>query len=308
MPAAGLPPISATTRVCAVYGHPIRHSASPAMQNAGIAALGLNWRYIACEVVPSELRAALAGAAAMRFIGINLTVPHKRLAVEIMDVLDESARRWGAVNTVRFEGQVDDAWVPLNDVPAESVMNVRMHGFNTDADAIVRALRDDLGLVLRGGRLLLLGAGGAGRVAALRLAAEGASELWLVNRTESKARELADEIARSSSGTRVRVGYPPGEVDLILNATSAGLKSEDPLPFDPQRLKLSRAGAAYDMIYRPAETRFLAAAKASGCRIANGFGMLLHQGAAALEIWSGRPAPLEVMRMALRENVYGGAA
>src|SRR5512134_2852481 len=98
-------PINASTRYCAVYGHPIKHSASPAMQNAGIAALGLNWRYLAFNVHPSELGTALHGAKAARFIGINLTVPHKLLAVDLVDAMDDSARVWGAVNTVRFEGR-----------------------------------------------------------------------------------------------------------------------------------------------------------------------------------------------------------
>lgn len=281
------------------------------MQNAGIAALGLNWRYVACEVRPEQLRAALAGAAAMRFLGVNLTVPHKLLAVDMMDALDDSARRWGAVNTVRFESRdADGTWQPLGQIPPDAGREVRMQGFNTDADAIVRAVREDAGVEPRGARILLLGAGGAGRVAALRLAAEGVGTLWLVNRTESKARELAAEIPRlfPHSPTRVEIGYPEGTVDLVLNATSAGLKAADPMPFEAARFELRRAGAAYDMIYRPAETAFLAAARAAGCRTANGLGMLLYQGAAALEIWAGRPAPVEVMRSALWHHVYRGAA
>lgn len=300
-------PIGASTRLCAVYGHPVRHSASPAMQNAGMAALGLDWRYVACEVRPSELREALAGAAAMRFVGVNLTVPHKLLALEMMDVLDESARRWGAVNTVRFEGRDGDgAWWPLGGMADDAVTAVRMHGFNTDADAIVRSIREDTGLSLTGAKVLLLGAGGAGRVAALRLAVEGVSELWLVNRTESKAAEVMAEIGRTvpGYGGRVRLGYPEGRVDLVLNATSAGLKSGDPMPYDSVQFDLGRATAAYDMIYRPAETAFLGAARAAGCRTANGLGMLLYQGAAALEIWSGRVAPVVEMRAALWTHVY----
>src|SRR5438270_6273710 len=100
-------PINASTRYCAVFGSPIKHSASPAMQNAGIAALGLNWRYLAFEVHPDDLCEALIGAKRMNFIGVNLTVPHKLLALEMMDVLDDSAKTWGAVNTVRFEGRDD---------------------------------------------------------------------------------------------------------------------------------------------------------------------------------------------------------
>lgn len=280
------------------------------MQNAGMAALGLDWRYVACEVRPEELRSALAGAAAMRFLGVNLTVPHKLLALEMMDVLDESARRWGAVNTVRFEGRdPDGGWRGLGELDPAGVTEVRTHGFNTDADAIVRSLREDAGVEPRGARVLLLGAGGAGRVAAMRLAVEGVADLWLVNRTEARARELAAEIPQRfpESPTRLRVGYPEGTVDLVLNATSAGLKAGDPLPFDAAQWACRRAGWAYDMIYRPAETPFLAAARAAGCRVANGLGMLLYQGAKALEIWSGQPAPVESMRQALWASVYGVA-
>lgn len=305
----GVPlPISASTRLCAVYGHPVRHSASPAMQNAGIAALGLDWRYVACAVRPETLKEALLGAAAMRFLGVNLTVPHKLLAVDMMDVLDASARRWGAVNTVRFEGQdATGTWRPLGEVGDDAVSAIRMHGFNTDADAIIRALREDVGVTVSGANVLLLGAGGAGRVAALRLAVENVKELWLVNRTESKAADVANEIiaAHPNLKGRVRVGYPDGSVDLVLNATSAGLKAEDPLPFDKTRFDPSRAGAAYDMIYRPAETPFLAEARKKECRTSNGLGMLLYQGAAALEIWSGRTAPVDAMRKALWDHVYG---
>ena len=96
-------PIDANTRYCAVFGHPVNHSASPAMQNAGIAALGLNWRYLAFDVDPNNLREAILGAKRMGFVGVNLTVPHKLLAVGMMDVLDETAKTWGAVNTIRFE-------------------------------------------------------------------------------------------------------------------------------------------------------------------------------------------------------------
>ncbi len=302
-------PLDAVTRFCAVLGHPIKHSASPAMQNAGIARLGLNWRYLAFDVPPAELREAIAGARALRFIGLNLTVPHKLLAVDLVDALDESARTWGAVNTIRFEARVAGGdWQPLATFPPDAVpTDVRTHGFNTDADAIVRSLREDLSLDPRGRTVLLLGAGGAGRVAALRLAQEGVSRLFLVNRTVSKAEEIAAEISRRFPGVAALSGYPPAgaSVDLVLNATSLGLRVDDPPPWDGAAFDLGRAAAAYDMIYRPAVTPFLAAAAAAGCRTSNGFGMLLYQGARALEIWTGQTAPVEVMREALRHHIYG---
>ncbi len=279
--------INAATRLCAVFGWPIKQSASPAMHNAAFAHHGLNWRYVACEVDPKNLRAAIEGVRAMNFAGINLTVPHKLLAVDMVDELDASAKKWGAVNTIKFE-------------------NGRATGFNTDAEAIVTSLREDLKVGLRGAKVLLLGAGGAGRTAALKLATENVAELFLVNRTASKAEEIAGEIKKQFPLVKVFVGYPETNVDLILNATSLGLKADDASPLDKQQFSLAQAAAVYDMIYRPAETPLLAAAKAAGCQTANGIGMLLHQGAKAFEIWTGKPAPLEVMRRALEENIYGG--
>ena len=301
-------PISATTRYCAVFGHPVKHSASPAMQNAGIAALGLNWRYLAFEVHPDHLRAAIEGAKAMKFIGLNLTVPHKLLALDMVDTLHESAGTWGAVNTIRFEAQdKSGAWRSLTEFPDALPEQIRSHGFNTDADAVTRSIREDLGIDIARAKVLLLGAGGAGRTAALKLAADRAGELYLVNRTPGKVIALAEEISRRFPAVKVTVGYPPANdtVDLLVNATSLGLKPDDLVPLDPSWFSLSRAGAVYDMIYRPAETPLLKAARAAGCRVANGLGMLLHQGAKALELWSGRQPPIEVMREALRKNVYG---
>lgn len=298
-------PIDARTRYCAVYGHPVSHSASPAMQNAGIAALGLNWRYLAFDVRPEELGKAIVGAKAMNFIGLNLTVPHKLLALDMVDSLDDSAKLWGAVNTVRFEARDSNGnWQAVGEL-AETPAEVRSRGFNTDADAITRAVREDLGLELAGKKVLVLGAGGAGRTAALKLAADGVAELFLVNRTREKAEAVAQEIRRLYPRVKLVLDYPSGPVDLVLNATSLGLKEGDPLPLAERDFSLEAAAAVFDMIYRPAETPLLKRAKAAGCRTANGLGMLLHQGARALDLWTGKRAPLEPMRRALTQNVYG---
>ena len=276
------------------------------MQNAGMAELGLNWRYLAFEVEPADLREAIAGAKAMRFIGLNLTVPHKLLALEMVDALDDSARTWGAVNTIRFESQdARGQWLPLENFAEVIPEKIRSHGFNTDADAITRSIAEDLNLELANTRVLLLGAGGAGRVAALKIASAGVGELFLVNRTQSKAEEIGREINQRFPKVQVKVGYPKGQLDLVLNATSLGLKADDGLPFAVSEFSLKKAAAAYDMIYRPAETQFLKQAREAGCRVANGLGMLLYQGAAALELWSSRKAPIGIMRAALERNVYG---
>jgi shikimate dehydrogenase len=129
--------------------------------------------------------------------------------------------------------------------------------------------------------------------------------LALVNRTESKAIAVAEEIRQRYPAVAVQVGYPTGEVDLVLNATSLGLKAGDALPLDVDRLDPRRARMVYDMVYRPPVTPLLQTAAAAGCQTANGLGMLLYQGARALELWTGRPAPVAVMRRALEANVYG---
>lgn len=260
------------------------------MQNAAFEELGLNWRYVAFEVDPKNLRAAIEGAKAMNIAGFNLTVPHKLLAFEMMDELDESSKMYGAVNTVKFEMKNG---------------KTRAIGFNTDADAVAISLREDLKLKLRGASVLLLGAGGAGQTAALKLALENVAELFLINRTQSKAEVTARKIRKLFPSVKISTNYPKAKMDLVLNATSLGLKPGDPSPLDEKQFPLSQARAVYDMVYRPAETRLLAAAKKAGCKTANGIGMLLHQGAKAFKIWTGKPAPIEVMRRALHKNVYG---
>ncbi|HUA64761.1 MAG TPA: shikimate dehydrogenase [Alphaproteobacteria bacterium] len=286
-----LPSINATTRLCAVLGSPVAHSASPAMHNAAFRALGLNWCYVAFEVDPANLRAAIEGARALNIAGFNLTVPHKLLALEMTDRLDESAKLFGAVNTIKFERRNKKGG------------KIQATGYNTDADAIATALREDLGVKLRGAKVLLLGAGGAGRTAALKLALEAVAELYLVNRTTAKAEQIANEIKKRFPSVRVATGYPAGKIDLVLNATSLGLKASDPSPFDEKQFELKWARAVYDMIYRPPQTGLLAAAKKAGCKTANGLGMLLHQGAKAFRIWTGKPAPIQIMRAALLSAV-----
>jgi shikimate dehydrogenase len=326
---AAIESINASTRFCAVLGHPVRHSASPAMHNAALAAMHLNWRYLAAEVHPRDLGAAIAGARAMRFVGLNLTVPHKTAALEMVDVVHEKARLLGAVNTIVFEtpGPGGD-WIPLGQAADELVTEVRSHGHNTDAEGLAPSLKEDfqwagwrgsalpmlgtgnivvgrLESCLHGAAVLLLGAGGAARAAALQLAEEGVATLFLLNRTAAKAEQLAAEVAARFPAVKIILRLPEDPVDLVINATSLGLKAADPSPLDEEWLKSRRPKRVYDMIYRPAETPLLRAARSAGCQTANGLGMLLYQGAAALELWTGLPAPVEIMRAALKENLHG---
>ena len=278
------------------------------MHNPAIAELGLDWQYLAVEVPREDLGKAIEKAKSMRYIGLNLTVPHKILALGMVDILDDSAKKWGAVNTICFEAKDENnAWTPLGQITDLQQGELRSKGYNTDADGITLALQKDLDLNLKKLKVLFLGTGGAGRVAALKLAEEKVAELYLVNRTLNKAEELATEIKERFSNTKVHTGYPnniAGAVDLVLNSTSLGLEESDPLPIDEAKFSLVNAESVFDMIYNPAETKLLTKAKASGCQIANGLNMLLWQGVKALEIWSGKKAPVEVMRNALRNYIY----
>ncbi len=195
-----------------------------------------------------------------------------------MDEIDPEARQLGAVNTIVFE--------PTG----------RMRGFNTDGYGFTAALAEDFGCAVAGQRVLVLGAGGAGRALALTCLRAGATKLIVANRTAAK---LAD-IPGSRGVSLAEASSVLGEVDLIVNATSVGLKPGESLGLQPGRQHL-----VYDTIYNPPETDLLRAAKAAGAKTANGLSMLLHQGARAFELWTGQSAPVEVMRAALRRAVSG---
>ena len=282
--------INGATQVVGVFGSPIVHTASPAMHNAALAALKLNWRYLAFHVEPQNLRSALAGIRDLNFRGVNLTVPHKIMALDLVDVVEPEARKLGAVNTV-------------------VVKDGKLIGYNTDGYGFIKAIKEDFDMVLKGKRVLILGAGGAGRAIAIQCGLEGAAQVSVANRTVAKIAPIAAELAVSQTPCQA-IGLDAAsllrvvpEVDLLVNATSVGLQPGDSV--DLPAALFSAQLAVYDTIYRPAETQLLRQATEAGAKVSNGLSMLLHQGAKAFEIWTGRKAPLAVMRRALRTAVYG---
>jgi shikimate dehydrogenase len=264
-----------------VVGHPIGHSVSPQMHNAALAVLAredarfADWRYFAFDVGPGELPEALGLMRERPFRGVNLTVPHKVAAARLVPDLDPAARETGAVNTLLREGP---GW----------------RGFNTDGFGLAAAILGDLGLGLRGAVVVLLGAGGAARGAAVECLRAGCASLWVVNRTRPNLDTLLLHLAPLAGAAKVGALDPgraaaalaPGAI--VINATSAGLRADDPAPADLE--DLPGVAAVYDMIYNPPRTRLLDQARALGLPHANGLGMLVHQGAKALEIWTGVPA------------------
>jgi shikimate dehydrogenase len=264
-----------------VIGHPISHSLSPVMHNAALAAMASNdptfegWRYDAFDVEPGELADALGRMGALGFRGVNLTVPHKVLAAGLVQDLDAFAREAGAANTLLREGA---GW----------------RGFNTDGYGLATAIREELGIELRGTPLVLLGAGGAARGAAVECLRSGCAGLWIVNRTRANLDSLLAHLVPLAGKIPVRpvgagsaaAGLPRGAI--VINATSAGLRAEDSTPADLSALP--GIAAVFDMVYNPPSTPLLKQARALGLPCANGLGMLVHQGAKALEVWTGVPA------------------
>ena len=282
--------IDGTTTIVGIFGAPIKHTASPAMHNAAFAAFEMNWAYLAFHVDPQQLRSALQGARDMGLVGINLTVPHKILALECLDEIDAEARKLGAVNTVSIE-------------------KGKLRGFNTDGSGFLKAVKEDFNLSIKGKHVLVLGAGGAGRGIAVKCALDGAARVIVANRTLSKIEPIAREIRGTKSEflalalTADEIRKVIGGVDLVVNATSVGLGEQDSLGLGADLF--SPRLHVYDTIYRPAETELLRVAASAGAKVANGLSMLLHQGAKAFEIWTKRKAPLAVMRRALRATIYG---
>ena len=274
----------------AVLGSPVAHSASPPMHLAALRACGLQHTYGRLHVLPEELHEALGLLQQTGFIGVNLTLPHKAAVLPLLSKIEPKARALAAVNTVAFS-------------PGST------SGFNTDGAGLERSVAESFGVNLSSLRVLILGAGGgAGRAISVYCGLAGCPEITLVNRTLSKADELADVLRALPTPPRVHVAAPGSEelrplaqsAQLILQCSSLGMQPGDPSPLDASLIQTDQL--VYDTIYST-PTRLLADADAAGARTANGLSMLLHQGALAIEIWFNREAPLGIMREALQRAI-----
>ncbi len=268
----------------AVLGDPVAHSASPAMHNAVLEHLALPERYCRLHISPGQLAEAIGLLPRAGFLGVNLTIPHKTQILPLLDQVDAHSRRLGAINTVAFcDGKIT--------------------GTNTDGPGIVRAIHEEFGVALGGLRILVLGAGGgAGRAIATQCQIEGCAALLLVNRTEQKILELARNLdATVIPWTDKALADQLANIDLIINASSVGMKSGDPSPLRAEWL--GKSHLVYDTIYVGRQTPLQTAATNAGASSANGLSLLLHQGVLALEYWLGRPVPVEVMRLGLEQFI-----
>ena len=272
-------------------GWPVAHSLSPAMHNAAFAKLGLNWAYVPLPVQPEYLQSALKGLAALNFIGVNVTIPHKQAVMRQMDELSHTARVTGAVNTVHFK-------------------DGKFFGYNTDALGFLNSLQE-ADCYPKGVRAAVLGAGGSARSVVYALARGEADSVVVLNRTAERAAFLVEDLTSSFPGraltfrplTSDALAALDGQLDLIVNTTSVGMYPHgDACPW-PDDVPMPAQTVYYDLVYNPLETIFLARARAAGAITVDGLGMLVHQGAVAFEKWTGQVPPTDVMRQACLEQL-----
>ena len=284
-----------------LIGNPVAHSYSPRFQQAAFDAFGIPARYELWLTAASELPARVASLRASGCLGANITIPYKEAVLPLVDVVDPKAARIGAVNTIVHRDEY-------------------LYGYNTDAPGLLRALveqgvgrqLENAGVSLKGYTAVLLGAGGAARSAAFALASASIDDLIIVNRNLERAQQLAAEVQQDSACQVFSLSNPdfliPRSTSLIINATPVGMhvsnrqaeETEDVSPLPAEVLARFDAGTfVLDMIYNPVQTQLLRQARNLGLRAANGLSMLLHQGALAFTLWTGQPAPLEIMRSTL---------
>ena len=275
--------ISGKTRLLALIGHPVTHSLSPAMHNAAFAEDDLDFVYVCLDVDPEDLPGAVGGLEALKFRGFNVTMPHKRAMVGLVDGLDDGARVSGAVNTVVIEAS-------------------GTRGYNTDGGGMVMAC-EEAGIELRDRSVLLLGSGGTAAAIAVAFFETGIGEIHIASRSIEHAASLRDKLSRN--GMRNLSVHPLEaseqalpDADVIVNATPLGMKEDDPMPVPPGYLRKGRTFC--DVVYRPGEkTQLVRLASERGFPVVAGDRMLLYQGVLAQKLWTGRDPNVRVMDQAI---------
>ena len=276
-----------------LIGHPVKHSLSPAMQNAAFHALGIDAEYFLYDVEPEKLEVFLKNAYTSGISGLNVTIPHKIKVKEYLErkgSLDENARRLGAVNTIKI------------------TESGKLCGYNTDGPGFYRSLVEDLKFEPEGKSVFVLGAGGAARAVVMYFG-NGPKKIFVSDVDKARTEDLRAHYKRYFDGERLIVVERPEfkkylkSADLLINATPVGMKESDPSPVDPALFHYGLH--VYDLVYNRPSTALVNEANAAKLHAATGIGMLLYQGAIAFEIWTGAKAPVDIMRKALKEALKG---
>ncbi len=271
--------VTGKTRITGIFGYPIEHTLSPLMHNAAFKDLALDMFYIAFSVVPSELTEAVSAIKALNLMGVNITVPHKENVIPLLDKVDQEASFIGAVNTI---------------VNSEGILT----GYNTDGRGFMNSL-SEREILVDGKDILIIGAGGASRAISYYLS-EKAAKLYLFDIDKQKAEKLSADLGKLRDNiVLINDVKEAGQPHIIINATPLGLKTEDPLPFDPGLITADMT--ACDLVYK--NTGFLQEAEKKGAVTIDGSGMLLWQGILAFELWTGKRPPVDIMRKALMSGI-----
>jgi shikimate dehydrogenase len=281
---AGLRGITGKTRLLGVYGRPIGHSLSPAMQNAALAELGLDYLYLAFDVDPLRLETAVQAIRAIGIAGVNVTIPHKENVIAFLDEVSPESRLIGSVNTI-------------------SNRDGRLLGESTDGRGFLQAF-DAAGVAVEGKRAVVIGAGGSAVAVVYALVTSGAS-VTVANRTQKRGEELARRINdATSSGSVHAMPLTPESLkeavesaDILVNCTSVGMWPETDATPCPRDF-LHSGLFVYDLIYNPLRTRLIRDAEIAGATAINGLKMLVYQGAVSFKVWTGQEPPIEVMEKA----------
>ena len=271
-----------------ILGCPLGHSISPCFQNAAFTNLGIEATYEAWPVVTAELPERIQNLRESDFLGANVTIPYKELVIPLLDEIDDWALKIGSVNTI-----VNQAGLLI--------------GYNTDTVGFLRAISEYGNYEPSGRDVLLIGAGGAARAAAHALMEAGVKTLWIANRTYDRVKPLADELLEIGEVKPIGLDGPEfrksaASVSLIVNSTSLGMKHTPEAHINPlEGLNIGSSTLVTDMVYNPLDTPMLIEAENRGCRILSGLPMLVLQGAASFELWTGDGAPVDVMFSAARQ-------
>ena len=280
--------INSSTKLYGIFGHPVKHSFSPPMHNAAFQELGLNCVYLAFDILPENLGAAVESLRQLNVHGINVTIPHKQEIMNYLDEISDEATYTGAVNTVHNR-------------------DGSLFGHNTDVGGFLKDLEVELKIKeFRNISACLIGAGGAARAVLSGLCMKGVKNIVIANRTKSKAEKLAEYFSTRFSDTEIsavdladedEIRTCLADSNLLVNSSSAGMTGHEPLniPLD----SLQKNSSVYDLVYNPKETELVKQARSLGHNACSGLGMLLYQGAGSFELWTGENAPIDVMKQAL---------
>lgn len=279
--------IDGNTRMVGIIGDPLDHTLSPTIHNAAFDYMGLNWCYVPMPVQEGYLREAVEGLKALRFVGVNVTMPFKTEVLPLLDEVAMFAESVGAVNTILLD-------------------KGRLIGYNTDGRGFYTALVRDLGYDVKGRKVFIMGAGGASRSVTVSLALAGCVSIVIVNRSPEKSRQLAEIVKRSAPGVEISWLSPNENYDLVVAECDVIINATPLTNFHGSVLRvpvamLNRSQLVCDLNYSVYQPPLLQEAEARGAQVMDGKGLLLYQAAAAFEIWTGLDAPVEVMRAALHK-------